>query len=499
MASLKYRFNSQEYQFVLKERTRIGRSESSDLCVPAPSLSRHHAVIVRDGENYAIEDDRSSSGIVHNGETLRYLALTDGTVFKLGDIEFTFSAEDGASVADGAVAGNETETGAPVVSAEPSSVSLEQPVQQKSEPVEQPAVKQEAPVAVEPLVAAVAVEPPKAVTPASGEPIEAVARLRDARERILGEIGKVIIGQREVLDEILVALFARGHCLLIGVPGLAKTLMVRALGAALNLETKRIQFTPDLMPSDITGTDILEEDATTGRRQFQFHRGPIFTNLLLADEINRTPPKTQAALLEAMQERRVTASGQTFALPDPFMVLATQNPIEQEGTYPLPEAQLDRFMFCIHLKYPSLADEQRVLLETTREEVWNLEKVLDADAILKCQHLVRQVPVSDHVALYAMHLIRATRPENPESPDFIKRWVRWGAGTRAGQYLLLAAKAHVLLQGRFSVSCADIRAHALPVLRHRIFCNFAAASEGVNTDDIVKKILETVKEPEYVK
>jgi MoxR-like ATPase len=313
----------------------------------------------------------------------------------------------------------------------------------------------------------------------------------------MSEIGKVVIGQQEVLNEILVALFARGHCLLVGVPGLAKTLMVRALGAAVSLDAKRIQFTPDLMPSDIVGTDILEEDATTGQRQFRFHRGPIFTNLLLADEINRTPPKTQAALLEAMQERRVTASGQTFELPDPFMVLATQNPIEQEGTYPLPEAQLDRFMFCVHLTYPSLDDEQRVLLETTRELEWNLDRVMDAKTILQCQHLVRQVPVSEHVALYAMKLIRATRPENADAPDFIKRWVRWGAGTRAGQYLLLAAKAQVLIQGRFSVSCADLRVHALPVLRHRIFCNFAAASEGVNTDDIVKRILETVKEPEY--
>jgi MoxR-like ATPase len=326
---------------------------------------------------------------------------------------------------------------------------------------------------------------------------EAVAALKEARDKILAEISKIIIGQKEILNEIMVALFSRGHCLMIGVPGLAKTLMVKALGSALELDTKRIQFTPDLMPSDITGTDILEEESVTGKREFKFHKGPLFTNLLLADEINRTPPKTQAALLEAMQEYRVTASGVTYDLPSPFMVIATQNPIEQEGTYPLPEAQLDRFMFCVNLTYPQAEDEQRVLLETTRDLQWNVQKVLAAAAILKAQRLVRQVPVSEHVALYALSLIRATRPDAKDTPDFIKKWVRWGAGTRAGQYLLLAAKAHVLLSGRYSVSCADIREHALPVLRHRIFCNFAAASEGVSTDDIIKKVLEAVKEPTY--
>ena len=319
---------------------------------------------------------------------------------------------------------------------------------------------------------------------------EDVARLR-------AEVEKVIVGQREVLNQMLVALFARGHCLLIGVPGLAKTLMVKTLGDAVDLESRRIQFTPDLMPSDITGTDILEEDAATGKRVFRFHRGPIFANLLLADEINRTPPKTQAALLEAMQEHRVTISGTSYDLPNPFMVLATQNPIEQEGTYPLPEAQLDRFMFCIHLGYPTAAEEQQVILDTTRDLQAAVTGALNSAEVIKLQHLVRQVPVSEHVALYAMSLVRATRPNSEGSPDFVNRWVRWGAGTRAGQYLLLAAKAHVLLQGRFSVSCADVREYALPVLRHRIFPNFTAASESVTTDQIVKKILEAVKEPQY--
>ena len=326
---------------------------------------------------------------------------------------------------------------------------------------------------------------------------DAVTALSRARTAILDEAGKVIIGQRQVLAEILVALFARGHCLLLGVPGLAKTLMVRVLAGTLDLETRRIQFTPDLMPADITGTDILEEDPSTHNRRFRFKRGPIFTNLLLADEINRTPPKTQAALLEAMQERRVTAAGVTYDLPQPFMVLATQNPIEQEGPYPLPEAQLDRFMFCVNVGYPTADEERQIITETTRDFKWELDRVLHADSILQLQHLVRQVPVSEHVATYAASIARATRPDGEGTPDFVSRWVRWGAGPRAGQYLLLAAKAHVLLEGRTSVSCADVRAYALPVLRHRIFCNFTASSEGITTDDIVKRIVDAVKEPSY--
>jgi MoxR-like ATPase len=325
----------------------------------------------------------------------------------------------------------------------------------------------------------------------------AVARLKEARETLLRELEKVIVGQKVVLDQMLVSLFARSHCLLVGVPGLAKTLMVRTLADALDLQMKRIQFTPDLMPADITGTDILEEDHETRLRRFRFHKGPLFTNLLLADEINRTPPKTQAALLEAMQERRVTAAGSTYELPEPFMVLATQNPIEQEGTYPLPEAQLDRFMFSIHVDYPGADEERRILLETTRDRVCDVSRVLDAAAILEVQRLVRQVPVSDHVAAYAASLVRATRPGTPEAPDFVSRWIRWGAGPRAGQFLLLAAKAHVLLDGRFSVSCKDVALYALPVLRHRLFCNFAAASEGVGPDVIIRRIVEATPEPAY--
>ncbi len=326
---------------------------------------------------------------------------------------------------------------------------------------------------------------------------DAVASLHKARERILDQIGTIVIGQREVVAQVLVAMFAQGHCLLVGAPGLAKTLLARVLAGTLDLASKRIQFTPDLMPSDITGTDILEEDPETGARRFRFKQGPLFTNLLLADEINRTPPKTQAALLEAMQERRITAAGVTYDLPSPFLVLATQNPIEQEGTYPLPEAQLDRFMFCIHVDYPSAEEEVKILMDTTRDLKWEVDRVLNADSILQFQHLVRQVPVSPHVAGYAANLIRATRPGTPEALDWITRFVRFGAGPRAGQYLLLAAKAHALLNGDGNVSCADVRAYAAPVLRHRIFTSFAAAAEGVTSDDVVKRLVAAVPEPAY--
>ena len=325
----------------------------------------------------------------------------------------------------------------------------------------------------------------------------AIGKLSKAREKLAHEVGKVILGQEEVIDQILTAFFARGNCLLIGVPGLGKTLLVKTLAAALDLRATRIQFTPDLMPADITGTDILEENQSTGHRSFRFNPGPIFTNMLLADEINRTPPKTQAALLEAMQEQQITVSGVCYPLSKPFMVLATQNPIELEGTYPLPEAQLDRFMFCINVDYPDAEQESNILMQTTRDETPVIEKSLNAAELIDLQNLVRQVPVTLHVANYASSLVRATRPGRPEAPDFVERWVRWGASTRAGQYLLLAAKASVLLNGRFTVSCADVRKFALPVLRHRIFRNFSAASDGVTTDDIVKRVLDVVKEPTY--
>jgi len=328
-------------------------------------------------------------------------------------------------------------------------------------------------------------------------PEVAVAKLKGAMESIRSEMARVVIGQADVVNQILVALFARGHCLLVGTPGLAKTLMARTLADSLELECKRVQFTPDLMPADITGTQVLEQDAGSGTRSFRFKQGPIFTNLLLADEINRTPPKTQAALLEAMQERRVTISGQSYDLPAPFFVIATQNPIEQEGTYPLPEAQLDRFMFSVRVEYPSAADEERIIMETTQDTLAQVSRVLSADALIDFQHLVRKTPVSRHVGAYVTRLVRATRPDSPDAPDFIKNWIRWGAGPRAGQYLLLAAKSNALLQGRLNVSSDDVRAYALPVLRHRVLCNFAAASEGVDSDEIVRRLIKAIPEPDY--
>jgi MoxR-like ATPase len=307
----------------------------------------------------------------------------------------------------------------------------------------------------------------------------------------------VIIGQDEMIEQMLIALFAHGHCLTIGVPGLAKTLTVSTLARALHLKFSRIQFTPDLMPSDITGTELIEEDPATGKRHFRFVRGPVFANIVLADEINRTPPKTQAALLQSMQEYQVTASGTTYDLEQPFFVMATQNPIEQEGTYPLPEAQLDRFMLSIQIGYPQRHEERQIVQATTRSTQQEVRPVLRARDIVWIQQLVRSVPATDHVIDYAVDLARATRPKEPGAPEFIKNWLAWGAGPRAAQYLILAGKARAILRGRYAVSAEDIRALARPVLRHRLFTNFNADAEGVDVDQVIARLLETVQEPGY--
>jgi MoxR-like ATPase len=324
---------------------------------------------------------------------------------------------------------------------------------------------------------------------------ELVRRLGQAREQMLAEMHKVIVGQDEVLEQLIYAVLCRGHCLLEGVPGLAKTVMVQTLGATLNLTFRRIQFTPDLMPSDITGTDIIQEDAQTGRRQLEFMSGPIFTNLLLADEINRTPPKTQAALLEAMQERRTTCRGRTYELPNPFFVLATQNPIEQEGTYTLPEAQLDRFMFMVKVGYPSRVEEIEILKRTTGDEVAEVKPLFSGEEILKLQRVVRRVPVAEHVYEHAVSLVHSTRPGVRDVPDATK-WLQWGAGPRAGQQLILGCKARALLHGRYHVSTEDIAALAKPVLRHRIICNFAAQAAGLTTDVLIERLLAQLKATE---
>jgi MoxR-like ATPase len=316
--------------------------------------------------------------------------------------------------------------------------------------------------------------------------------LRSAHDTIREQIARQIVGQDEVVEQLLMAVFARGHCILEGVPGLAKTLMVHSLAQSLALEFNRIQFTPDLMPSDITGTEVLYEDRGSGARELRFVNGPIFANLILADEINRTPPKTQAALLEAMQERQVTAGGRRHSLPDPFFVLATQNPIEQEGTYPLPEAQLDRFLFKIFITYPKPEEERRIYRLTTGAEEQEISPILSGERIAALQRLVRRVPVSDHCIDYAMDLVRATRGPEHGGPEYVKQWVAWGAGPRAGQSLILASKARAALAGRPSVSVDDIRVIALPVLRHRIVINYNAQAAGQTSDSIIKKLLSDV-------
>jgi MoxR-like ATPase len=441
----------------------IGSNPSSHIVVNDPAVLPHHAYLARDQGHWRVAAYDAEMPLTFENQTTTDLRLDNGTRFSIGNAQFEFTSDSAAQ---------ERRT------RESGSVALAGRTRESQ---------------------GVVPERRAGENPILDNPEAAVAQLHQAMQRIRAEMARVIIGQTDVVSQILVALFGRGHCLLVGAPGLAKTLMARTLADSLELQCRRVQFTPDLMPADITGTQILEKDPATSERNFRFKPGPIFTNLLLADEINRTPPKTQAALLEAMQERRVTISGQTYELPSPFFVIATQNPIEQEGTYPLPEAQLDRFMFSVKVGYPNAEEEERIIMETTQDASQEVDRVLGSDALLSFQHLVRKTPVSQHVGAYATRLVRATRPDAPDAPDFIKNWVRWGAGPRAGQYLILAAKSHALLQGRLNVSCDDVRSYALPVLRHRVLCNFAAASEGVDSDEIVRRLLEAVPEPDYAK
>ncbi len=319
--------------------------------------------------------------------------------------------------------------------------------------------------------------------------VAAARELQESYEALRREIAKVIVGQDTIIEQLLIALLARGHCLLVGVPGLAKTLLIRTLAEVLDLKFSRIQFTPDLMPSDITGTEIIEEKGSGGTKSFKFVQGPVFANIVLADEINRTPPKTQAALLEAMQEHRVTAAGQTYTLQEPFFVLATQNPIEQEGTYPLPEAQLDRFMFNLWLDYPAEEEELQIVKSTTSQFTPSLGQILSGDQIIAFQDLVRRVPVADNVIAYAVRLSRKTRPKSGAAPQFIKDWLSWGAGPRASQYLILGAKTRALLSGRHTPDIEDVRQMAVPALRHRIVANFNAEADGVSTIEIVQRLV----------
>jgi MoxR-like ATPase len=320
--------------------------------------------------------------------------------------------------------------------------------------------------------------------------VQLAERLNETTQAIKKEIARIIIGQDKIIDQLLIALLSKGHCLLVGVPGLAKTLLIKTLSEVMDLKFSRIQFTPDLMPSDITGTEIIEEDQATKRRNFKFIPGPVFANVILADEINRTPPKTQAALLEAMQEHKVTTAGTTYTLDEPFFVLATQNPIEQEGTYPLPEAQLDRFMFNLWLDYPSFEEEVKIVQTTTSGYSAVLNKIVSAKDIIEFQELVRRVPVADNVIEFAVNTANKTRPNNPASPQFIKDWITWGAGPRASQYLILAAKTCAVMNGRFTPNIDDVKASMIPVLRHRIITNFNAEAEGINSVEVIKRLVQ---------
>jgi len=331
------------------------------------------------------------------------------------------------------------------------------------------------------------------------EMAKVLARCKRSIDKVTDELGKVIIGQKTVIKQILGVVFARGHGLVVGVPGLAKTLMVSSISKTLALTFRRIQFTPDLMPSDIIGTNIIDESGETGRREFRFVQGPVFANVILADEINRTPPKTQSALLEAMQERQVTVGQTTYALPDPFFVIATQNPIEMEGTYPLPEAQLDRFMFNINIDYPKPDEEEMILVETTRGATPELETVIGAKEIIGIQRVVQSIPVPSFIAKYVTKLIRMTRPQDPTSPNFVREMVDWGAGPRAGQYLLLGAKAFAVMDGRFNIAIDDIKAMAVPVLRHRVYTNFRAQAEGIDSVEVTRRLLKLASEPPVAK
>lgn len=454
----------------------MGRGQDTDVPLNDDAVSTHHATVRLFNGSWCFVDLDSTNGSQVNGTDVRECTLSDGDLIKVGQSQIRF-VEDVGSRIDDVLGKMDPDSAAPAV---------ESPAPVESQPPPRP----------NPATSAPRIEPEQVLEAVGDdEGLALVREMRDRTELIRREIGKVIVGQREVIDQILMCIIANGHALLIGLPGMAKTLTVRTLAYALNLAFKRVQFTPDLMPSDIIGTDVLETDQSTGEKHFRFIQGPIFCNLLLADEINRTPPKTQAALLEAMQEKCVTAGNETYHLDAPFFVLATQNPIEQEGTYPLPEAQLDRFMFNIWVDYPEEHEEEAIVTATTAGSPAKVNPVMTQEEILKLQEVVRKVPVSQHVIKYAIRLVRATRPGNPDAPEIAKTYISTGAGPRAGQYLILAAKAMAILEGRIHVSCNDIRRAATPVLRHRILTNFTADSEGKTTTDLINDLIGIVQEP----
>ncbi|MBI5685099.1 MAG: AAA family ATPase [Verrucomicrobia bacterium] len=426
------------------ERFVLGRERDCELVLDIPLASRHHACLYKGDDGWRIQDMGSVNGTLHNGAKVQDAIIVSGDKISIGEVVMVFS--------DGKL---------------PAAAAATMPA-----------------------------APPAETAPVQDAAIQALVQQMSLRTKAIGrEMAKVIIGQSEIVSQLLTAIISNGHVLMIGMPGLAKTTMIRTLSEVIDLKFNRIQFTPDLMPSDITGTEVLEINDATGHKEYRFIKGPIFCNILLADEINRTPPKTQAALLEAMQEHRVTAAGHTYQLTLPFFVLATQNPLEQEGTYPLPEAQLDRFMFSIYIDYPTEAEEEEIARVTTKKSKIELQKVLASKEILELQDVVRGMPVSNHVVKYATRLARSTRPVGEHAPDFIKKWIHCGAGPRASQYLVLAAKGHAVSEGRLLVTTDDVRAIARPILRHRMFTNFAADAEGMDTDKIVQRLIEEVSEP----
>ena len=461
-------YKGQEIELLGKEII-IGREDDCDLSLNDTEVSRHHAKIYCENGVWHVADLDSANGTTKNGQTVTVEALNENDEVAIGATAFIFK------------------NGSEPVAPPPPAPRAAAPQSVAPAPVAEPK-----PVA---KVAPASESTAKSGMMTTADDLKLVEQMRQSMDAIRKEVGKVIIGQEDVLNEILMCIIAGGHALLIGLPGLAKTLTVNTIAKVLDMKFKRVQFTPDLMPSDITGTEVLETDRVTQQKEFRFMQGPIFCNLLLADEINRTPPKTQAALLEAMQEKQVSVGKEVYKLDKPFFVLATQNPIEQEGTYPLPEAQLDRFMFNIFVDYPTRDEEITVIARTTVSGGAEPQMVIDKHAVIHLQEVVRKIPVSEHVIGYAVNLVRATRPNDSAAPEFTKKYVSTGAGPRAGQFLVLAAKARAVLEGRIHVSCNDIRSAAMPVLRHRILTNFAADSEGLKSVDIVRHLLAEIKEP----
>ncbi len=456
-AKLTVTVNQQTKAYALPEQgVKIGRDPGQcQLALTDPDVSSLHAFMCCKNGTWMLQDLGSTNGTYVNGNKITTVGLKSGDRIKFGD---SVSAK----------------------------IEIEEPKKAVVAPPPKPAP---APAPEKSQIKVDNMPPPEM----SADDVELIKLLNEKFALAKENLSQVVIGQMDVIELVLTAIFARGHVLLMGVPGLAKTLLISTLSKVLDLKFKRVQFTPDLMPSDITGTDVLEEDKESGERRFRFVEGPVFTNMLLADEINRTPPKTQAALLEAMQEHHITVGTKTYNLPEPFFVMATQNPIEQEGTYPLPEAQMDRFLFNIIVKYPSAADEETIIRNVTSNHKVNLEKVLDGETVQKLQDVVKRVPVAPHVIQYAATLARMSRPKEPGVPDFVKELVGWGAGPRAGISLITAAKAWAILHGRHHCTMKDVEAVAMPVLRHRVITTFAAEAAGVTSDDLVNMLLKELK------